>query len=483
MGEPKNTNSSSRKIHTLNAIKSHIAPIIAILILVWACEPSEEKLTNSGSARLTYSADTVIFDTLFSSVGSITKRLRIFNTNDNAINIDRLSLGLGTSSSYTITVNGIEAPEFTNEIIFGRDSLLVLIKTFIDPGDAELPFLVKDSITVASNGNSEHVKLVAWGQDANFIDGEVIDCNTTWTAGKPYVIYNSALVDTLCTLTVDPGARIFIDNNASLFVKGSLQINGTLEEKVIIRNTRLDPKFNIAPGQWGDLSFLEGTFDNRINYAIISNGTNGVRIGNPDDNDAYDIQISNTIIEHMASSGILAFTSDIYAYNTVIYNCGDLLVGNLAGGNYRYEHCTFSNEPNDFFRDGGPSVIFSDNVVLADNSVLVAELNIAMHNSIIWGKERDEILVDDSGASINALDISNNIIRSSDTSWEDLENIISQERNFPGFFSVGLLDYQLDSLANARDIGLDIGIEKDILGTLRDDEPDFGAYERLDSIQ
>lgn len=452
------------------------------LIFVLACEPSEEQITSSESAGLTFSADTVLFDTLFTTVGSITKRLKVYNRNDNAVRIDRIALGKGENSSYSIIVNGNEGTEFVDEVILGKDSMLVLVSVHIDPMDNDLPFLVKDSVVVHANGNFGHVKLVAWGQDAIFLGDQVIDCNTTWTSNRPYVLYDTVLVDTLCVLNIDPGARIFIENNISMFVKGSMRINGTVDNKVIIRNTRLDPKFDIAPGQWGGLFFLEGTFDNVIEHAVISNGQIGIRLGSPDADDIPEISIGNTIIEHMSSTGILSFTSDLYVYNTVIYNCGDLLIGNLAGGNYLYEHCTFSNDPNDFFRDG-PSVIISDNFIIPDQLELSGNLNIGITNSIIWGRENDEFVLDGSAGRVLGVDISNNIIRSTDQELVNLGNIINQERNYPGFYDSRIFDYRLDSLANARNAGNDIGILTDILGNDRDEMPDFGAYERLDSIQ
>ncbi len=40
----------------------------------------------------------------------------------------------------------------------------------INPGDADLPFIVTDSIVFETNGNIQDVDLVAWGgQNANFI--------------------------------------------------------------------------------------------------------------------------------------------------------------------------------------------------------------------------------------------------------------------------------------------------------------------------
>jgi hypothetical protein len=460
----------------------HLFPLLVCLgILAYACDPIEEEITADQNAKLTFSRDTVIFDTLFSSVTSITKRLLVFNPNKNAVNISRLYLGLRNISEYSIIVNGEESDEIRDEVILGNDSLLILINVKANAQNKDLPFIVKDSIVFESNGNTDHVKLVSWGQDAVFLNAERIACNTTWTSERPYVIYNFALVDTLCRLNVDPGARIYIDNGASLFVRGSLKLNGTQENKIIVRNTRLDPKFDISPGQWDGIFYLEGSSGNIIEHAVISNGTTGLRVGTPDDNTDYDLEIGNTIIEHMSEAGILAFTSDVRAYNTVIYNCGRYVVGNFLGGNYVYEHCTFSNDPPSFFNDE-PSYQFSDNILLEDNSTISADLSLKIVNSLLWGDKDEEILVSVSGDRIVTLEIHDNIIRSTDLGYEELGNTISTESNFPGFYDRFLYDYQIDSLGNARDAAPYIGIDFDILGNPRDDKPDYGAYERKDSI-
>ncbi|MFY0654199.1 MAG: hypothetical protein JXQ96_19335 [Cyclobacteriaceae bacterium] len=460
----------------------HLFPFAMLLaMLVYACNPIEEEITTARGARLAYSQDTVIFDTIFTAVNSITKRLMIFNQNKNAINISRIHLGKGGGSEYSIIVNGEENHDFRDEVILGRDSLLVLVDVKVDPMNEDLPFIVKDSIVIESNGNREHIKLVSWGQDAVFLNGEIIECNTTWTADRPYIIYNNALVDTLCTLNVDPGARIYIDNNSSLFVKGSLKLNGTLENNIVVRNTRLDPKFDIAPGQWDGIYFLEGSHDNTIEHAVISNGMNGLRVGTPDDNEEFDVVIGNTIIEHMSTAGILAFTSEVRVYNTVIYDCGEYVIGNFLGGKYEYEHCTLVNDPTSFFREQ-ESFQFSDNIVLDDGSTLSDKLSVKIVNSILWGNEDEEMVLSLSGESEVTIEVHDNIIRTVNPFYSDLGNTTSTESDFPGFYDKFLFDYQIDSLGNARNTGENIGIDFDILGTPRDEMPDYGAYERKDSI-
>lgn len=458
-------------------MKNHLLLLIGVIMLL-SCELDEANIDSSPSLKLRFSQDTVIFDTVLTDRTSLTKRFRIFNPNRQAINISEIRLGLGRFSDYSLIINGRESRNhrLEDEVLLGGDSLLVLVNVDIDPQDINNPYIVKDSVVVNWNGNSEHVKLVAWGQDAIFLNSATI-CDETWTADRPYVIYNLALVDTLCSLTVEPGARIFIDNNASLFVKGSLKILGDSGNHVTIRNTRFDENYREAPGQWGGIFYLEGTYDNEVRYADIENGIYGLRIGNPDDDTDIDLTVSHSSIRHMAVSGILSFSSDVYAYNTEIYNIGSFMVGGLAGGNYRFEHCTFTNSPS-FFRDDSESVVFADNLAISERELLVSDLSVEMTNCIVWGRGERQLLISNEGGAAMDTSFSANIIRYDQAIPG---NLTSTKNNYPGFANPSSFDFSLDSLAFARNQGKPIGIADDITGRLRDDQPDIGAYERIDN--
>ncbi|MDA0194078.1 MAG: right-handed parallel beta-helix repeat-containing protein [Bacteroidetes bacterium] len=459
---------------------SSLAFIISVLLSISACTPEQEIIDESPGEFIAFSSDTIFFDTLFTSVGSITKRLRVFNPNKQAIKIPEINLAGGASSPYNMYVNGDEGFSFNDVVVFGKDSLLILVEVTIDPQSQDLPFLVKDSINFRQGNARQDIKLISWGQDANFLNNVILGCDETWTAERPYVIVNAVLVDSLCHLTLEKGTRVFFNNNASLFVKGQIEIRGDTADQVILSSVRQDGIFENSSGQWNGIFFLEGSEGNIIDNAVISNGQVGLRIGSPDDNILPDVIVSNTIIKNMSQAGILAFTSDVFAYNSLIYNCGTYLVGNFAGGNYSYVHCTFTNQPNDFRRNDA-SVQFSDNIILADNSVLSDELHLELINSIIWGNMEDEFLVSLEDPTTSSLLIQNNILRSTLEAFDTNDNIIGQETNFPGFSSPFQTKYSIDSLSIARDAGVQIGIEIDIRGFLRDEKPDIGAYEWKDS--
>jgi len=449
------------------------------VVLLSYCTPTEEEITIDPNAALTFSTDTVFFDTLFTDTTSFTKRFKVFNPQKNALRISNISLELGNSSLFELTINGIKEQQFTDQIILGEDSLLVLATVNIPSRGEDMPFVVSDRVLFSTNGNSQDVDLVAWGQEANFFRADsVIACNTTWTADRPYVLYGSVLVDTACVLTVEPGARIYINNGATFFVAGTLEVEGTSEQPVEITDLRLDLE---APGQWNGILFLVASQDNRIAHARISNAQFGLRIGTPDNDTLADLTISNSVIQNMATFGILGFSSDVVVRNTLIDNCIEFSVAHFAGGYYQYQHCTITNFSVEQFSQQ-PAAIFTDNFVLEDNSQLVEDLVVRIQNCIIWGidLEEEELIFNlDGGANADLL-IERSLLRSNNEIFDINGNILETDPLFPAFVDPFVQDFQLDTLSPAKDIGRTLPFSDDLLGNSRDAEPDAGAYERIE---
>ena len=68
----------------------HIRTVLltaSIVILATACR-KDEVFTDDPGAQLTLTVDTVLFDTIFTTVGSVTKRFTVHNDNDNAVRVD-----------------------------------------------------------------------------------------------------------------------------------------------------------------------------------------------------------------------------------------------------------------------------------------------------------------------------------------------------------------------------------------------------------
>ncbi len=444
-------------------------------IILIACEPSNEEIDKNFQGGLSFSLDTLYFDTLFTERGSATRRFYVRNEHQNALNLSNISLGSSSLSPYTLTVNGKRGKEFNDVLLLGEDSLLVLVDVFIDPKNENMPFLVKDSVNFRTNGILQDVKLVSWGQDANYLGDSVLTCNTHWNNERPYVIYKSILVDSLCSLTIEKGVEAYFAPNSYLYVRGSVHMMGEANSRILLRNDRLEPIYENALGQWGGIIILEGSHDNRFEFATIRNGQVGLRVGSPDNDTIPDVVLKNVIIENMSEAGILSFTSDVYADNTLINNCGNLVVGNIAGGNYTYINSTFSNYSFDFIRES-PVAYFSDYLVQDDENTIMEDMNLFMINTIVYGDLENEIVLDFSGETVARLLFSNNMLKTNNVDLDINDNILNED---PAFVSPFNYDYHLDSLSPAINMGANIGLEIDLDSAIRQDNPDIGAYEYI----
>src|ERR1700744_805624 len=126
-------------------------------VLVFACR--KNSFNTSGSALIQFSADTLLFDTVFVSTGSITEQVKIINPNDRKLHLSAVKLMGGSQSNFHINIDGSPGPEQDNIDIGAGDSLYIFVAVQIDPQTADLPFIVQDSIQVAFNGNKRYIQL------------------------------------------------------------------------------------------------------------------------------------------------------------------------------------------------------------------------------------------------------------------------------------------------------------------------------------
>jgi hypothetical protein len=209
------------------ALKFFLCFVVLTLIII-SCK--KDSFITSSQANLNTSADTLSFDTVFTSVGSITQSFKIFNNNNQKLRLSSVKLSGGATSVFKINVDGTAATEVDNIEINANDSIYVFVQVNVNPSSANLPFLLRDSILIGYNGNQKYVQLQAYGRNAIFLNQVKITGNVSWNNTLPYVILGRLLVDSNATLTIQPGARIFLHANAPFLVDGTLIVNGTKQD-------------------------------------------------------------------------------------------------------------------------------------------------------------------------------------------------------------------------------------------------------------
>ena len=467
---------------------------IVLVIAISSCK-KEQILTDSG-AKLTFSTDTIFFDTIFTNIGSQTKQLLVYNRNSGKLILDNVRLAKGSNSNYRLNINGNSSSSVNDIEINENDSMYIFVEVTIDPDNVSLPFVVEDSIVFTVNGNTQDIDLRSWGQNAHYIDGRTSSAiigDTTWTADKPYLIYNSMLVDSLKTLKIEPGVEIYLHKNSNIYILGTMEINGSKDNPVKIRGDRLDHAYDDVPGQWGRIVFIEGSVNNKINYAEISGGIIGVQVGgNLESTDKPDLQISNTKIQHMNYAGLYTLGSKVTASNCVISDVGFYAIALLLGGEYEFYHCTVANYWS-YANRTEPAVIISNNLI-ANNTMYVSDLTKAYFgNCIIYGDMENELgLSEETGATFNYKFEYSIVKANSDMDFSDnthYENVWKTKN--PKFVNISDYDFQLDTLSDAKDIGdiqivnnfpyfPDITIDFNQENRTLDLGPDLGAFERVE---
>ena len=190
------------------------------------------------------STDTLLFDTIFTTIGSTTKHFKCYNNYNGVLKISSLHLAMETNSPYRINVDGKSGVLFEEIELLPGDSIFIFVEVTIDPNGQNLPLVVEDKIIFNTNGNEHQVVLNAWGQDAYFHVNELVEGQ--WLNDKPHVIYGVAAVgfpnlDSGKTLSIDPGTTIHGHANSVLYVyKSSLEVNGTLNDPVVFQQDRME---------------------------------------------------------------------------------------------------------------------------------------------------------------------------------------------------------------------------------------------------
>ena len=457
---------------------SHFTLLFFTIVYFLACR-KEDSLNTDSSEKLEFSTDTLSFDTVFTSTGSATQRIKVFNRGKRAVKIQEIKLGGGASSNYQININGLATPYLEGVEIRGNDSLNIFVKVTINPDSQLLPFIVKDSIGFVTNGNYQKVILSAYGQNAVFLKDASINTNTVWDNRLPYVIYNKVTINPEKVLTIQRGAKVYFHKDAELIIAGTLKVNGAPHDSVIFSSDRFERIYADEPGQWKGLHFLEGSKDNLINYALIENGTVGIQVDSLSENADPKLLLVNTMIYNMELVGLYGNNADIAAFNNVIANCGKYLIYGINGGRYDFKQNTLANISFQFPRTT-PSLFFTDQASQTNTS----PFSLTLVNNIIWGSLQDELVVEKKGVLAFTQSILKNLIKSRDRGLESFGNILNID---PQFKNARQNNYLLNPASPAINKGKDLTNEryfsswlnKDLNDKIRLFPSDLGSYEIL----
>lgn len=474
---------------------------ICIALCISGCR-DEQGYTTDPSHRLTFSTDTVAFDTLFTEVSSATHAFLVRNYNKADLRISHVALSGGENSPYRVNIDGLAGTTFDNLTLRGGDSIYVFVEVTVDPRGEDNPFEVKDSLLFTlESGVMQQVLFTASGQDATVLRSAVITTDTTFTAKRPYLIYDSLRVEAGVTLHLKPGTRLYFADKVSLQVYGRIEAVGTSDSLIVFRGARTDRMFSYLPydrlsAQWGGITLHESSNDNLFVHCDIHSGTYGLR-ANSTNIEQHKVTMHNSQIHNVDGDALQLTLCKAGFTNSLFTNAGGHCV-NILGGHMDFIHCTIAN----FFpwkAERRTAVNIAN--YMEDSNSLHPLHGVNFVNCIITGSKEDE-LMSYIVAKTDTADLSEHaqymFVHSLINSWKEarepdtlhFKHIVWEHKDSTAYgrtnfrtidHSNFIYDFHLDSLSVAR--GIATGQNLDLVPYDKDEQArsaealDAGCYQ------
>ncbi len=394
-------------------LRNSIIPTLFVFILLICNACNKESIFEGETANLSFSQDTLTFDTVFTTIGSATRFIKIFNPNTEDVILDQIYLEEGAASFFNLNINGISANSAENVKVLGRDSIYIFAEVTVNPDQdvSVSPFVIDENLVIQHKNETSHIVLEAWGQNANYFTGKeaagdlprIFTCDLEeliFDDPKPYVFHGVLVIDS-CDIVLPAGTDIYVHggiaiNDLGVYPDGRLLIGpnakisarGTAEEPVTFQADRLEMDFDDIPGQWVGLFLLAGSTGNNFTHTVIKNSVFGILADSASTVNLQQVEIANT-----SSSGIVGIHSQIIANNCLLYNNGGNSIQLSHGGFYSFTNTTIYNDLNQ------QAAVYMNNYQCVDAQCieppLINGLNVSFINSIVTGNDIDEIILDD----------------------------------------------------------------------------------------
>ncbi len=466
----------------------HIIMAAAVACTVGACD--DDDFTSSSSAWLTLSADTISFDTVFSSVPTAMKDFWVYNKSGSGIRLSSVRLERGNQSGFRVNVDGIYLGDVTGwqtaeaEVRDG-DSIRVFVElTANSSGSGDMQLTEDNVVFTLESGNVQKVNLRAMAWDAVMLSDPVISSDETFSAEKPIVIYGTLRIEEGATLTLSAGAALYMHDDTGMEVYGTLLSQGKPGNEVVLRGYRIDRMFDYLPydgvsGQWRGIHFYESSYDNVLEYTDLHSAFTGIEIDSADISRSK-LTLSCSTVHNCQGDGLISRSSSMTISNSLFSNAlGDCI--NVDGGNIMIDNCTFAQfYPFDAARD-----------VAFRFAATAAPLALTCNNSLITGYANDELQLGDTlytthfrfdDCLIRVIeDASVDPQFFSGTYFETSDDEVNGKDHFVKFDTDNLqYDFHLTEDSPCVDAANPLtatSIDRD--GTPRDEQPDIGAFELI----
>ena len=473
----------------------YIVLLVMVLIGITAC--NDEDFSSSPALSLTFSTDSVKFDTIFSKVPSSTRTMWVYNRSGKDLRCTNVRLLNGNQTGFRVNVDGVYLSpaagyQLQDVEIRNKDSIRVFVEvTSPRNGNTVAKELVDKLLFTLESGVTQELILDAFSWDAEEVNNLVVSSDMTLESESPLLINGMITVEKNATLTIPAGQTLYFNSNAGIEVNGTLKIEGTADNNVTLRGSRLDNMFDYLPydlisGQWKGIHIAESSYDNIIEYADI-HATMDAIVCDSSDISKLKLDIENSIIHNCQGYGIKAIHSSIKIENCQVTNTLNDCVAFFGGNAYIGNSTLAQFYPFDSNR--GAALRFTNFF----ESKTFPLYNMQCVNSIVTGYAEDVIMGEKSEEEATfSYTFANCILRTPEVKdeesakyfegviWEEPEDTIyGGEKNFK-LVNINTQHYDFHLSEKSKAIGAAseaYSTSTDRDGFPRDEKPDMGCYE------
>ena len=444
---------------------------VAILLGLVACSDNDS-FTTSPTATLSFSTDSVIMDTVFSTVGSRTYDFWVYNRSREGVRLTSVRLRQGNQTGFRVNVDGAYLDNTLGSVVTDLevrkdDSLRVFVElTAPDNGLPEALMIEDDLVFRLESGVEQKVALRGFAWDALQLRYVVVTKDSLMESSKPVVVYGGLRIDSAATLTIRNTTLYFHD-------KAGIDVYGTLKaENAVFRGDRLDHMFDYLPydrvsGQWRGIRIFPSSFSNEIVDSEIRNAEYGIVCDSAElSPDRQRLYMERTVVHNCKGPGLQAFNAFIGLKRCQFTNTlGDCV--SVYGGAALLEQCTLA-QFYPFSADRGAALRFAnyygDYSYPLDTLSLLACIVTGYNDDVVMGEAR----ADDSltrftyhfentllrTAPVMLRDTIRDTINFVNVRWESPKDSIEGKKHFRLIDEDNLIyDFHLDSLSTAHGLG------------------------------
>ncbi len=436
---------------------------LSVLTVFIACK-DDDSFTTSRSARLSFSTDTVLMDTVFTTIASSTYTFWVYNRADDGIRISRAYLKNGNQTGFRVNVDGSYLDNTLGSTVSDLevrkdDSIRVFVELTAPKNMKTIAQEISDHLVFQlESGVEQSVCLRGFAWDAWIMKSPVFTRDTTILAEKPMVVYGKMQVEKGVTLTLRNSSLYFHDQSG-------IEVYGTLiTDSVVMRGDRLDHMFDYLPydrvsGQWGGVVFHNTSTGNKMTATELHSGTYGIRCDSANlSPNNLRLYMEHCIVHNSKGHGLELINSYVSLVNCQITNSmGDCVT--IDGGAINIRACTLG-QFYPYSADRGVALRF----VNGTDSIVHALEQMDCRNTIITGYADDELMGTQKkeeaafnyyfeNCLLRTPEISDSI-HFKDIIWEKPSDEIQGKKHFVNIDETNFIyDFHLDSLSTAQGKG------------------------------